>query len=145
VTRNKRYKSVVDAFYKIYKNDGIKGLQKGLTSAYLYQLTMNGVRFGSYDMIKGGIHDLFPNSNVPNVLNVFSGAVSGAVGAALGSPFFLVKTRLQSYSESIGVGHQHNYKNTRDAFLSIYKEFGIQGMFNGVRAAILRTAVGSGK
>ena len=60
--------------------------------------------------------------------------------AALGSPLFLVKARIQAYSPAFPVGAQHHYKNSRDALRSIYREGGLRGLWRGVNAAILRTA-----
>ena len=59
-------------------------------------------------------------------------AGSGAFGTFLGSPFFLVKIRMQSYSPIIkGVGEQYKYNSTWDAFKSVYKQTGLKGFFRG--------------
>lgn len=76
-------------------------------------------------------------------VNVFSGAISGVIGAVVGSPFFLVKTRLQSYSPFLPVGTQHQYNGAIDGHTQIYKTEGIKGMFRGVNAAMVRTGFGS--
>lgn len=76
-------------------------------------------------------------------INVFSGAASGIIGAAAGSPFFLVKTRLQSFSPFLPVGTQHNYRNSFDGLSQIYKGEGIKGLYRGVEAAMVRTGFGS--
>ena len=75
--------------------------------------------------------------------NVFAGALSGVIGAAAGSPFFLVKTRLQSYSPFLPVGTQHNYKNSIDGLSKIYRSEGVKGVYRGVGAAMIRTSFGS--
>ena len=74
---------------------------------------------------------------------MFSGATSGVLGAALGSPFFLVKTRLQSYSPFLPVGTQHNYRNAIDGLRQIGVSEGIPGIYRGVGAAMVRTGFGS--
>lgn len=76
-------------------------------------------------------------------VNMFSGAASGILGAALGSPFFLAKTRLQSYSPSLPVGTQHNYRNAIDGLRQIRATEGILGIYRGVGAAMVRTGFGS--
>jgi solute carrier family 25 protein 34/35 len=38
-----------------------------------------------------------------------SGAASGIVGSMVANPFYIAKTRLQSYSPHMPVGHQHSY------------------------------------
>ncbi|KAH9430884.1 hypothetical protein MCOR02_008207 [Pyricularia oryzae] len=76
-------------------------------------------------------------------INIFCGASSGIIGAAAGSPFFLVKTRLQSYSPFLPVGTQHEYKNALDGMRQIYGAEGAKGMYRGVGAAMIRTGFGS--
>ena len=76
-------------------------------------------------------------------INVFSGAASGIIGAAAGSPFFLVKTRLQSFSPILPVGTQHNYRNSFDGLQQIYRSEGVKGLYRGVGAAMVRTGFGS--
>jgi solute carrier family 25, member 34/35 len=76
-------------------------------------------------------------------INMISGASSGVMGACLGSPFFLVKTRLQSYSPIFPVGTQHVYNGALDAFRHIWKEGGVRGLYRGLDAAAVRTGMGS--
>ena len=83
-----------------------------------------------------------PKIQSPGV-NIFAGATSGIMGAALGSPFFLVKTRLQSYSPFLPVGTQHRYRNAVDGLRTIYHNEGIKGLYRGVEAAMIRTGFGS--
>ena len=74
---------------------------------------------------------------------MFSGAASGILGAAAGSPFFLVKTRLQSYSPFLPVGTQHQYRNAYDGLTKVWNAEGLKGMYRGVGAAMVRTGFGS--
>lgn len=141
------YTNFPQAFGHIAKHEGIRGLQRGLGSAYMYQIMMNGTRLGLYDPIKHRIHALLktdPQQN-NNVVNIAAGGLGGVLSAALASPLFLVKTRLQSYSSHPGsrVGHQHKYKHTLDALRSIYKAEGLRGVYRGVDASMMRTGAGS--
>ncbi|KAK6432025.1 Mitochondrial oxaloacetate carrier protein [Oleoguttula sp. CCFEE 5521] len=76
-------------------------------------------------------------------INIASGAASGILGAAAGSPFFLIKTRLQSYSPFLPVGTQHLYKSAWDGLGQVYRAEGIRGLFRGVGPAMVRTGFGS--
>lgn len=111
--------------------------------AYAYQIVMNGCRLGFYDPIRITLTSTF-SKNVPNLaINIVTGAICGATGALAGSPLFLVKTRMQSQSSHLAVGHQHHYKNTFDALYKIWRNEGIRGLYRGVDASIIRTSVGS--
>ncbi|KAJ3325983.1 Mitochondrial oxaloacetate carrier protein [Boothiomyces sp. JEL0866] len=148
----KPYGSAITTFAKIYKNEGIVGLQRGLAPAYIYQILLNGSRLGFYDPIKSVFQNGIdyctgiPNS-LPLLSMVSSGATAGVVGAFIASPFFLVKTRMQSYTHgaAISVGYQHDYvaKGTWYSLKTILKTEGVRGLWRGVDASMLRTGVGS--
>lgn len=139
----------------VFKNEGLRGLMRGLNCAYVYQMMLNGCRLGFYEPIRTHANSLlltrsFSHAHDPQAtamqnlpINIFSGASSGIIGAALGSPLFLVKTRLQSYSPSLPVGTQHQYKSAADGFSQIYRAEGIKGLYRGVVPAMVRTGFGS--
>ena len=108
-------------------------------------MILNGCRLGFYEPMREALTTtVFGNSSVQSLAaNIFSGASSGMLGAALGSPFFLVKTRLQSYSPFLPVGTQHNYFNAVDGLRRIGSIEGIKGLYRGVGAAMVRTGFGS--
>ncbi|KAI7825723.1 mitochondrial oxaloacetate transport protein [Gamsiella multidivaricata] len=141
------YTNFGQAFVHIAKYEGIRGLQRGLGCAYMYQILMNGTRLGLYDPIKHSIHSLFktdPGTN-NSFVNIVAGGTGGLLSAALASPLFLIKTRLQSYSshEASRVGHQHYYKHTFDGLRHVFKTEGVRGLYRGVDASMMRTGVGS--
>ncbi|KAK4988256.1 Mitochondrial oxaloacetate carrier protein [Elasticomyces elasticus] len=149
------YRGVLHGISVIFKNEGLKGLLRGLNCAYIYQMTLNGCRLGFYEPIRTHLNSLFVHrtltdskspaaiatQNLP--INIVSGATSGILGAAAGSPFFLVKTRLQSYSPFLPVGTQHHYRNAWDGVRQIYGAEGIKGLYRGIGPAMVRTGFGS--
>ncbi|GMM30724.1 Oac1 protein [Martiniozyma asiatica (nom. inval.)] len=142
----KIYKNPVQALALIFKNEGIRGIQKGLVCAYVYQLGLNGCRLGLYEPTRKIVNNLFypGQENIQNIpINVVAGALSGIAGAIIGSPMYLVKTRMQSYSDQVKIGEQTHYKNAWDGLRQIYSKEGFVGLFRGVDAAILRTGAGS--
>ncbi|KAK7465453.1 Mitochondrial oxaloacetate carrier protein [Stygiomarasmius scandens] len=141
----KVYKHAGDAFAKTLKNEGIRGLQRGLGPAYMYQMLLNGSRLGFYEPFRRNINKLVgwaPEEQVP-ITSVIAGASSGAVGASLGNPLFLIKARMQAYSPALPVGAQHYYKNPFHALSTIFRAERWRGLVRGIDAAILRTSMGS--
>lgn len=145
------YKNPAQAFVYIFKKEGIRGLQQGLICGYYYQMGLNGSRLGFYEpsryyltkyLTPGSFEEGAP---VPQntLINVLAGTISGGAGAVIASPFFLIKTRMQSYSKTGAVGQQTYYRNTFDGFRQIYSAEGVKGLYRGVDAAILRTGMGS--
>lgn len=118
-------------------------------------MTLNGCRLGFYEPLRLSVNSMVLTRSPMNTadpavrnlqslpVNIFSGAASGILGAAAGSPFFLVKTRLQSYSPFLPVGTQHQYKNAVDGMKQIYKAEGVKGLYRGVVPAMVRTGFGS--
>ncbi|KAJ8021751.1 Solute carrier family 25 member 35 [Holothuria leucospilota] len=141
---SRHYKNVFHAFYTIGRVDGIKALQKGLVPGLWYQFVMNGIRLGTYQTLVN--YGITKNSagDVSMVRSVAAGAFAGSVGAAMGSPFYLVKTHLQALSdERIAVGHQHKHTGMLQAFHLILSREGIKGLWRGLSGALARVTVGS--
>ncbi|KAF5891140.1 solute carrier family 25 member 35 [Clarias magur] len=137
------YRNVFHAFYTIGRVEGLRALQKGLVPGLIYQFFMNGVRLGSYAAIEsaGYIHT---DGRVSTRRSTVAGALSGVVGAFMGSPIYLVKTHLQSQSmSSIAVGHQYKHQGMMHALSVIHREHGIMGLWRGASAAVPRVSVGS--
>ncbi|GCE99419.1 mitochondrial oxaloacetate carrier protein [Zygosaccharomyces mellis] len=142
------YKNPIQAMAIIFRNEGFVSLQKGLLAAYVYQIALNGSRLGLYEPSRGFVNRIFYPDEEPHkvqnpAINVFCGAAAGVFGAVLGSPLYMVKTRLQSYSATVAIGEQTRYSGVWDGLKTVYKKEGIKGLFRGIEAAMLRTGVGS--
>jgi len=148
VAKDKRtYKGVFHAFKTIVTTEGPLALQKGLFPAAMYQFCMNGMRLGSYSVMKKVFH--LDHSQSKDYFffmkNMLAGATAGVLGAVSGSPFFLLKTRMQAQTDvpALAVGHQYKYKNSFEASGKILQEEGLRGLMRGADAAALRVGVGS--
>ncbi|CAG06857.1 unnamed protein product, partial [Tetraodon nigroviridis] len=134
----RHYRGVLQALWLVGRNDGLRGLQKGLSVGLIYQGVMNGVRLGSYSYCEAlGVTSYHGGS-------LLSGAGAGALGAFIASPAYLVKTHLQAQTvKTIAVGHQHSHVGVSDAFATIYRREGLVGLWRGVNGAVPRVMVGS--
>ncbi|ELT95862.1 hypothetical protein CAPTEDRAFT_174650 [Capitella teleta] len=139
------YKNVFHAFYTIGKVDGVCALQKGLVPALWYQFFMNGFRLGAYQVFSNLGWNKDKDGKVSFVRSVFMGAASGCVGAACGSPFYMVKTQLQAQAnQAIAVGYQRELPGMFGALRVAFHEHGVRGLWRGVSGAVPRVMVGSG-
>ena len=150
VSGGRPFGGALNTFMTILKNEGARGIQRGLGAAYAYQILLNGFRLGMYDPIKNGVNSTMELCNIRNgyLSSISSGAISGVLGAFIASPFFLIKTRMQSFtggSVSNAVGHQHSYvsKGVLFSLKTIWKNDGLGGLWRGSDASMLRTGVGS--
>ncbi|KAI8582446.1 hypothetical protein K450DRAFT_170819 [Umbelopsis ramanniana AG] len=138
----KPYHNSFQALGLVFKGEGVRGIQRGLGAAYVYQVCLNGSRLGFYDPIRNIILNVTGSEGVS--ARVASGALAGMAGALLGSPLYLVKTRMQSFSPVFAtIGHQHHYSSTWSALSSIWKLEGVRGLYRGCDAAMARAGVGS--
>jgi len=140
----KVYRNVFDALSKTWRNEGIRGVQRGLGPAYLYQIGLNGCRIGFYEPFRRGCNELLGRNPTQQIAltSITAGALSAIVGSFVGNPFFLVKARMQAYSPVLPVGAQHYYKNAFHAFSTIIMEEGYTGLLRGANAAMFRGAIG---
>jgi hypothetical protein len=102
------YKTTFDAMAKIYRNEGLHGLYKGLIPAIFREGTKNLFCIGLFDSIMDRIHPTSKyNYPAPIWKRLLGGATTGAMGAIACNPFELIKTRMQAEaSHHIAVGHQ---------------------------------------
>ncbi|GAA5804599.1 mitochondrial carrier domain-containing protein [Helicostylum pulchrum] len=140
------YRNSFQALKVVFQHEGIRGAQRGLSVAYFYQICLNGSRLGLYEPVHTKIIQTFHLKSDSSILaaGVFSGAFAGVVGAVLGSPLYLIKTRRQAFSPVFNnIGHQHEMKSALSALSQIYKNEGIRGLYRGADAAMARAGVGS--
>ncbi|KAJ7597460.1 mitochondrial carrier domain-containing protein [Mycena floridula] len=141
----KVYRNALDVIGKSWRNEGLRGIQRGIGPAYVYQILLNGSRLGFYEPFRRNLNKLagLSASEQNPFTAVAAGATSGAVGASLGNPLFLIKARMQAYSPVLPVGAQHHYKSSFHAISTIFRAEGFRGLVRGIDAAILRTSMGS--
>ncbi|KAI8836795.1 mitochondrial carrier domain-containing protein [Chytriomyces cf. hyalinus JEL632] len=141
------YRNSFDAIHKILRNEGIRGLQKGLFPAILKEGSKNFFRIGMYDPFMTMIHDPKTGSSPP-WKRMLAGSMCGVMGAFSCNPFELIKTRLQSQVSAANahqaVGHQFQYKNSWDAMVKTYASDGLKGLYRGSVLSMARSFVGSG-
>lgn len=160
---------------------GMREFQAGLAPAIAFQIVMNGVRLGGYERMKTFYSNLYDRAfgvpeSVPHyveratahhiknnsIINLAAGASCGAAAAFLGSPFFLVKVRLQTQSSVVQAGHQHAYSGALDGLRQVFRSGvdsyrlklpssprassllfgGIPALFRGATVAMLRVSTG---
>ncbi|KAJ8917719.1 hypothetical protein NQ315_005168 [Exocentrus adspersus] len=135
------YKNVFHAGWVVAKNEGLRGLQKGLGPALLMHTMRNSAVTSGYTK-KGYLTD--EKGKTILYRSALAGAATGCAGAFLGSPLFLIKTQLQSQAaKEIAVGTQHGHSGAFQAFRGIYSQYGIFGLWRGVSGTLVRAIVGS--
>uniref|UniRef100_A0A0G4FWF1 Mitochondrial carrier protein n=1 Tax=Chromera velia CCMP2878 TaxID=1169474 RepID=A0A0G4FWF1_9ALVE len=135
------YGGVLGSLVTIGRAEGLKGLYRGLAAACILQVSVTGVRFGTYALVKQRL-GARKQGGLNHLQNMGVGLFAGILGAVCGTPFFLIKTQCQASSsvKSMQVGFQHHHSSLRFAIREVIRKEGFLGLWNGVDAFILRVA-----
>uniref|UniRef100_A0A182TVL9 Mitochondrial carrier protein n=1 Tax=Anopheles melas TaxID=34690 RepID=A0A182TVL9_9DIPT len=139
------YRGIRQSFLTVVRTDGLRGLQKGLPAALLFQFSMNSIRLGTYQTVDNlGWTKCANHPSLTPLLSVFWGGCAGLVSATASCPFYVVKIQLQAdTSGSYTARFQHHHSGTVSAFVNIYRQSGVRGLFRGYPASVARLVVGS--
>ncbi|KAJ9436335.1 Mitochondrial substrate carrier family protein ucpB [Diplonema papillatum] len=129
----KVYNGVSGALSRIWKEEGLRGLNRGLSAAYLLQFTNVGTRFGGYDLVKK-LLGIEPGSRPSYPTLLACGGMSGAMAGLVSNPFYLMKTRLQAHGSTLSLTQAVN---------GIRADGGLLGYWRGCFAFIPRVAAAS--
>ncbi|KDO28150.1 hypothetical protein SPRG_06197 [Saprolegnia parasitica CBS 223.65] len=138
------YRNFAHALYTIARTEGVVGIQRGLAAGMVYNAIMNGLRLGSFESFQNLLGASDPNAPLFMARNAVAGALSGLLGGIVGSPFYLVKTRLQAQSSTSSVNAQYHYRSMTDGFRQVLATDGVAGLYRGAGGQMARIVVGSG-
>ncbi|KAK5778329.1 NAD+ transporter PWA37_000421 [Arxiozyma heterogenica] len=130
---NPYYKGVVGTMNTIVKDEGIKGLYKGLIPILLGYFPTWTIYFSVYEFSKDFYPRLFPGSDF--VSHSCSAITAGAVSTTLTNPIWVIKTRLMLQS-NLGP-YSTQYYGTIDAFRCIWNQEGIRAFYRGLVPSLL--------
>eukprot|EP00696_Hemimastix_kukwesjijk_P003687 gnl/Hemi2/14525_TR4924_c0_g1_i1.p1 gnl/Hemi2/14525_TR4924_c0_g1~~gnl/Hemi2/14525_TR4924_c0_g1_i1.p1 ORF type:complete len:307 (-),score=91.08 gnl/Hemi2/14525_TR4924_c0_g1_i1:168-1058(-) len=133
--KDKAYRGMTQGIMTIVKEEGIMGLYKGLPAALLREGSYSAIRFGSYEPIRALVSGGRSDKEVAFWRKVIAGAAAGAIGSSIANPTDLVKIRMQADKDG------SRYKGTLDAFVKIFREGGIAGLYKGVAPNASRAAI----
>ncbi|XP_015606817.1 solute carrier family 25 member 35 isoform X2 [Cephus cinctus] len=139
------YKNTIHAAYILAKHEGILALQAGIVPALGFQVVLNGIRLGVYNIALNHGIMLNEHGNMSIPKTILLTGTAGAFASVVGSPLYMLKTQMQTQSaaQSIAVGYQHQHTGTWSAFKHLWKEGGIASLYRGWYANIPRLFLGS--
>ncbi|KAJ6839763.1 S-adenosylmethionine mitochondrial carrier protein [Iris pallida] len=132
------YTGMFQAGQSIWKQEGLKGLFAGYWPTIVRDVPFAGLMVTFYealkDVTKYGKETFLPDSDMQtngSFEGLILGGLSGGFSAYLTTPLDVIKTRLQVQGSTI------RYDGWLDAFQSIWKTEGLNGMFKGSVPRIL--------
>lgn len=164
-TIKKNYKNISNAFSTIVKEEGVKGLYKGVAPNCLGAGTAWGLYFLFYNSVKKRMAESSSQSHLGPFKHMAAGACAGALTTAITNPIWVVKTRLclqygnynatpepattnlgasAATSQSAGLLPENKrYSGTWDALKKVYKYEGVTGLYRGFVPGLLGVSHGA--
>ena len=124
----KLYKGISHSLRRIWAEEGLRGLYRGLGPVLLGYLPTWASYFAIYQHCRQVYGAGQPSTAL--IPNVGAAMTAGAISTTLTNPIWVVKTRMMTQSPS----HEHGvrYKSTLDAFMKMYKSEGISTFYKGL-------------
>ncbi|OQV17081.1 Mitoferrin-1 [Hypsibius exemplaris] len=131
---NSSYKSCTQCFTAIWRREGPRAFYR----SYFTQLTMNvpfqGIHFMIYELMQDAMNPLRlydPRSHV------VSGAMAGAIAAAITTPLDVCKTLLNTQELCALNREDKAVRGLPQAMMTIYRCCGFRGYFAGLQARVI--------
>ncbi|GAB2243601.1 hypothetical protein Droror1_Dr00023729 [Drosera rotundifolia] len=129
------YRVTFGTIATIAKEESLPALWKGIVPGLHRQFLYGGLRIGLYDPVKlllvGGIL----TGDVSLFQKILAALLAGAIAIIIANPTDLVKARLQAEGKS------RRYSGALDAYVTIFKQEGILGLWIGLGPNIARNAI----
>jgi len=121
------YKNTVDCFIKIVKNNGPKGLYRGIGAQLVGIAPEKAIKLTMNDSMRYYFTDK-KTGDIPLWAEGLSGGCAGLSQVVVTNPYELVKVRLQTQTKG----------PERKTAITIIRELGFRGLFTGASACLLR-------
>ncbi|KAG5006846.1 hypothetical protein JHK85_025388 [Glycine max] len=101
---------IITSLQNIVRNEGFRGMYRGLSPTIVALLPNWAVYFTSYEQLKGLLRSRDGCDELTTIGNIIAAAGAGAATAISTNPLWVVKTRLQEGNyQSIGAGDEGGY------------------------------------
>lgn len=90
------YKGPIDCLRQIFRNQGIRGLYKGLPTTLIRETPSYGAYFASYELMSRMFIHKDTDTDEPSIAILMAGGFAGVIGWLSTYPIDVIKTRLQS-------------------------------------------------
>lgn len=129
-TVSRRYKGCLNAYRTIGKEEGMKGLWKGVLPNITRNAVVNASELVSYDIIKEAIlRRHLMSDNMPcHFLSAFG---AGFTTTCIASPVDVVKTRYMNSAKGV-------YRGAMNCATTMYKEGGLLAFYKGFMPSFVR-------
>ena len=133
-TTVKHYNGIADAFMKILRDEGTKGLYRGLKPTLIGVGPNLALNFAAYETLRNHLQSL-DHGMYPMAVDLASGSAAAVVSATATFPIDLVRRRMQMRDAVRG-----------DSFVGVFKRVlakeGVTGLYRGILPEFAKVAPG---
>lgn len=118
-----RYRSLVESFKNIYRQEGVRGFYKGMVLSIVASNISYGIFFALYEVFKQKLSSQIKNNLA---LDISASAAAAAASSALAQPLFVLKTR-RLLDQKSGLGASR----IADLSKQVWQQHGFLGFYRG--------------
>ncbi|KAK8809701.1 hypothetical protein WA158_000644 [Blastocystis sp. Blastoise] len=134
---NPKYNGIVDAFKKIYKEEGFLAFYKGMLASILGVIPFSGATFMGYEVL--AVMWGKPRNELSGWQNFVNGCLAGAFAQTFSFPFDTVRKKMQAQSCAMdGPKADVEFNGLWDCFAKTIKAKGVLGLWKGTVANLVK-------
>lgn len=127
------FRSVMTCARVVYRNEGLAAFYVSYPTTLAISIPFNAIQYTVYEQLKRFMN---PSGEYSPTTHITSGAVAGAVAAAVTTPLDVAKTILQTRGTS-GDADIRGVRGMADAFKVIWQRDGLKGFGRGLTPRVL--------
>jgi len=140
----KLYEHEIDCFRKVVRNEGARGLYRGLGPQLVGVAPEKAIKLTVNDLLRGLFGEDGDKDNVSLPLEIVAGCGAGASQVVFTNPLEITKIRLQVQGETEALAKKAGRAHQSKGAMGIVTELGISGLYKGASACFLRDIPFSG-
>ncbi|KAF0441146.1 mitochondrial carrier [Gigaspora margarita] len=137
VTNDQRvppYRGTGKTLKRIWIEEGIRGLYRGLGPTLYGYLPTWAIYFSAYDYFKSVLGERSGRTADHRwVVHIFAAMGAGATSTIVTNPLWVIKTRFMTQNQTT----TYLYRNTFHAFSTIYEQEGMKGFYKGLGPSLM--------
>lgn len=134
-----KYNNAYQAFISILKDEGIKGLYKGVVPTMLRAGVLASAELATYDVLKEFIAISLKKDNKSVLVHIITAFIASIISCLVSCPFDMVRSRVMNQQIN-DKGQPVLYSSTLDCFVKSIRNEGLLVLFSGYWAFFLRLA-----
>ena len=131
---NSPYKTCVECGRTVIAEEGVRAFYHSYSTQLLMNIPFQSIHFMTYELCQDILNS---DRTYQPLTHVTSGAIAGAIAAAVTTPLDVCKTLLNTQERCAIAQQRHAVRGLKQAFVTVYAFQGAAGFCRGMTARIL--------